>query len=142
MTEIQTGDVTRYCKPSTLENEIPKSSAFERRRERDEKDLSVYWLDFFGKTTELENIREVKAYMEQNGFRLKYNGSFAIINIQKSKEYILEKISSEIFYREKNLPHCGIFHEADDLLIAKLLSECVQNNYLVRNIVDSTTSPP
>lgn len=131
MTEI-TGDVTRYCKPSTLENGIPKSSAFERRS--DEKYLSVYWLDFFDEETELQKIREVKAYMEQKGFNCKDNGSFAIINIQKSKEYILEEISSEIFYKEKNLPHCGIFHEADDLLIAKLLTECVQNNYLVRNI--------
>ncbi len=140
MTEIQTGDVTRYCKPSTLENGIPKSSAFERRS--DENYLSVYWLDFFGKITELENIIEVKAYMEQKDFTCKPNGSFAILNIQQSKEYIFEEISSDISYREENLPHCGIFHEDDDLLIAKLLTECVQNNYPVKNLADSTTSPP
>ncbi len=89
MTEIETGNVTRYCKPSTLENGIPKSSSFERRR--DEKYLSVYWLEFFGEETEVENIKEVKRSMEQKSFTCKPNGSFAIINIQQSKEYIFEK---------------------------------------------------
>lgn len=140
MTEIETGNVTRYCKPSTLEKEIPKSSAFERRS--GEKYLSVYWLEFFGKETEVKNIIEVKTYMEKNNFTCKLNGSFAVLNIEQSKEYIFEEISSEIYYREKSLPHCGIFHEADDLLIAKLLAECVQKNYPVRNFADSTTLPP
>jgi hypothetical protein len=45
MKEIEAGNVTRYCKPSTLENGVPNSSAFERRSE--EKYLSVYLLDFF-----------------------------------------------------------------------------------------------
>ncbi|VXD17925.1 conserved hypothetical protein [Planktothrix serta PCC 8927] len=140
MTEIETGNVTRYCKPRDLEKGIPKSSAFQRRIERDEKYLSVYLLDFFDQETEVEKIREVKAYMEKS-FTCKSNGSFAVLNIQQSKEYILEEISSEIFYREKKLPHCGIFHDADDLLIAKLLAECVQNNYPLKNLTDSITSP-
>ncbi len=135
MTNIEAGNVTRYCKPSTLENGIPQSSAFERRS--DEKYLSVYLLEFFGNETEVENIRQVKTYMEQRRFTCKTNGSFAILNIQQSKEYIYEEISSDIFYREENLPHCGIYHDADDLLIAELLAECVQNNYPVKNIGDA-----
>lgn len=105
MTEIETGNVTRYCKPSTLENGIPKSSAFQRRTERNEKYLSVYLLDFFGKETEVANIRETKTYMEQNGFTCKPNGSFAVLNIQQSKEYIFAELSREISFRQKNLPH-------------------------------------
>ncbi|MEZ2225512.1 hypothetical protein [Microcoleus sp.] len=144
MTEIKAGNVARYCKPSNLNtNGIPQTSAFQRRIEPKEKYLSVYLLDFFDKETEVENIIEVKKYMtEATGFTCKPNGSFAILNIQKSKEYIFEEISSEIFYREKRLPHCGLFHDADDLLIAKLLAECVQNNYLIKDLADSTTSPP
>jgi hypothetical protein len=132
--EIETGNVTRYCKPGDLQDGIVKSHAFKKRTERNEKYLSVHLLEFFQKETELENVLEVKAYMKNYNF--KRNGSFAVINIQKSKQYILEEISSQIYYREETLPHCGIFHDADDLLISKLLAECVQNNYLIKDITD------
>lgn len=136
MAEINTGNVTRYCRPSTLENGRPIASAFEKRKERNEKYLSVYLLEFFNQETELENIREVKVYMEEKGFVCKPNGSLAIVNIQQSKAYIFKEESLEIFYKEENLPHCGIYHDADDLLIAKLLAECVQNNYPIKNLAD------
>jgi len=140
MKEIEAGNVTRYCRPSTLENGVPNSSAFERRSE--EKYLSVYLLDFFKRHTEEENVIEVKKYMTANRYKFKPNGSFAVLNIEQSRKYILEESSSEIYYREKNLPHCGIFHDADDLLIAKLLAECIQTKYLIKDISDSTTPPP
>ncbi|MFN5067341.1 MAG: hypothetical protein ACK4V0_14235 [Aphanizomenon sp.] len=132
MKEIENGNVSRYCRPIDLEDGIVKSHAFAKR----EKDtfLSVHLLEFFQKETELENVLEVKAYMKNYNF--KRNGSFAVINIQKSKQYILEEISSQIYYREETLPHCGIFHDADDLLISRLLAECVQNNYLIKDITD------
>ncbi len=134
--EIETGNVTRYCKPGDLQDGIVKSHAFKKRTERNEKYLSVYLLEFFQKATELENVLEVKAYMEAKNYNLNPNGCFAVINIQQSKQYILEEISSQIYYREEKLPHCGIFHDADDLLISKLLAECVQNNYLIKDITD------
>jgi hypothetical protein len=134
--EIETGNVTRYCKPGDLQDGIVKSHAFKKRTERNEKYLSVYLLEFFQKATELENVLEVKAYMEAKNYNLNPNGCFAVINIQQSKQYILEEISSQIYYREETLPHCGIFHDADDLLISKLLAECVQNNYLIKDITD------
>ena len=141
MKEIEAGNVTRYCKPSLVENGVPKSSAFERRS--DEKYLSVYWLEFFKMHTEVENVIEVKKYMTtEKSFQFKPNGSFAVLNIEQSKEYILKESSSEIYYREKNLPHCGIFHDADDFLIAKLLAECIQSKYPIKDISDSTTPPP
>ncbi len=140
MKEIEAGNVTRYCKPSTLENGVPNSSAFERRSE--EKYLSVYLLDFFKMHTEVENVIEVKKFMTAKGFNFTPNGCFAVLNIEQSREYILEESSSEIYYREKNLPHCGIFHDADDLLIATLLAECIQSKYPIKDISDSTTPPP
>jgi len=132
MKEIETGNVTRYCKPSDLKDGIVKFYAFLKRR--DEESLSVHLLEFFQKETERENVLEVKAYMKNYNF--KRNGCFAVINIQKSKQYILEEISSQIYYREQKLPHCGIFHDANDLLISKLLAECVENNYLIKDITD------
>jgi len=135
MKEIENGNVSRYCRPIDLEDGIVKSHAFAKRTERNEKYLSVYLLEFFQKETELENILEVKAYTAKN-YNLKPHGCFAVVNIQQSKQYILEEISSQIYYREEKLPHCGIFHDADDLLISKLLSECVQKNYLIKDITD------
>lgn len=137
MAEIETGNVTRYCKPRCLENGRPGASAFEKRTEHNEKYLSVYLLEFFGKETEIQNIREVKTYMEKKtGFNCKPNGCFTVINIKQSKKYILDKKSLEISYKEENLPHCGIYHDADDLVIARLLAKCVQNNYLIKNLAD------
>ena len=54
MKEIETGNVTRYCKPRDLQDGIVQSSAFEKR----EKDtfLSVHLLEFFQKETELEKF--------------------------------------------------------------------------------------
>ena len=91
--------------------------------------------------TEVENVIEVKKYMEKS-FQFKPNGSFAVLNIEQSRKYILEESSSEIYYREEKLPHCGIFHDADDLLIAQLLAECIQTNYPIKDISYSTTPPP
>lgn len=138
--EIENGKVTRYCKPSSLESGVPKSSAFERRT--GEEYLSVYLLDFFQKPMEVENVIEVKAYMTRRNFKCKPNGCFAVLDLEQSKEYILEQISAEISFREKNLPHCGIFHDAEDVLIAKLLAKCVCSNYPVKNLDDSNTPPP
>jgi hypothetical protein len=135
MKEIETGNVTRYCKPRDLQDGIVQSSAFEKR----EKDtfLSVHLLEFFQKETELENVLQIKAYMEAGNFNLKSNGCFAVVNIQQSKEYITEKESLEISYREEELPHCGIYYDAYDYVIAELLAQCVQNNYLIKDITDS-----
>jgi len=139
MSEISTGNVARYCKPMTLdENKKPTSAAFQKRVQHDEKYLSVYLLEFFQKHTEQENVSETKKYMEEErDFTFKANGSFAVINIEFSKKYIFDIISQQIYYREENLPHCGIFHDAVDLVIAELLAQCVKNTYLVKDINES-----
>ncbi len=65
MTEIQTGTVARYCKPSTLdEDHYPTDSSFQLRKERNEKYLSVYLLEFFKRVTEKEKVFDVKTEME------------------------------------------------------------------------------
>jgi hypothetical protein len=134
MTEIIEGTVARYCKPSTLnEQGLPTGSSFQLRLPN-EKYLSVYLLDYFNVTSEQEKIIEVKNEMQRKGFNFKKSGIFSTLNIEQSKEYILDLVSEKIFYQELNLPHCGIFHEADDLLISELLSQCVQNNYSAMTI--------
>jgi hypothetical protein len=128
MTELQTGTVTRYCKPSTLdEQRNPNALAFQRRE--GEKYLSVYLLDYFKKPTESEKVTEVKWAMEKAGFSLKASGKFATLDIEESKNYIVELISETISYKGLNLPHCGVFHEYDDLVISELLSQCIKRCY-------------
>ncbi|QTA80671.1 Uncharacterized protein dnl_29820 [Desulfonema limicola] len=136
MEEITAGTVSRYCKPSTLdENLSPTSSSFQLRKERDEKYLSVFLLDFFGREKEKEGVLDVKFFMENEiGFKFKEKGAFAILNIIQSKEYVFQLISEKISYKKLNLPHCGLFHEFDDLLISELLAQCVQNNYIVKDL--------
>ncbi|MBF0230803.1 MAG: hypothetical protein HQK63_14640 [Desulfamplus sp.] len=129
MNEINKGNVARYCKPSSLgEDGCPTSSAFQRRPNRNEGYLSVYLLEFFKNqnTYEKENVVEVKKEMEKHSnFDLKKNGLFAVINIEQSKDYILKEIQKLISYRGLRLPHCGIFHDHDDLVISELLVECI-----------------
>ncbi len=99
-----------------------------------EKYLSVYLSDFFGKAEEKESILDIKFFMEKNGFKLKTKGVFALLDVKHSKEYILQLIKEKISYKELNLPHCGIFHEYDDLVISELLSQCVKTFYIIENL--------
>jgi hypothetical protein len=135
MNEIQSGNVARYCKPSSLDEDgYPTGSAFQRRSNRNEEYLSVYLLEFFKKIEEKDGVLEVKREMERKNFNLKVTGSYAILNIERSKKYIMDEIEEQIYYREMKLPHCGIFHDHDDLLISELLAECIQNSYRIRDI--------
>ena len=129
MNDIQTGTVARYCKPSTLDEQgKPTSSSFQLRLPK-EKYLSVFLLDFFSDPTEIEKIEQVKIEMQRKGFGLKKTGLFSTLDIEESKKYISNLISQQISYKELNLPHCGIYHENDDLVISVLLSCCIKNCY-------------
>lgn len=135
MKEILSGSTARYCKPSSLnESKNPSPAAFQRRPERKEGYLSLYLLDYFKKETELENVRSVQLEMARKGFIVKKSGVFAILDIEKSKDFLLENYSEEITFREANLPHCGLFHESDDLLISELLIECIDNSYKISDL--------
>ena len=138
MKEIEKGNVTRYCKPFALDdNGSPVSSAFQRRPDRNEGYLSVYLLDYFDNIDNIEqseDIFQVKKTMERNRFNLKKSAVFAVLNVEQSKKHIMEEISEKISYKALNLPHSGIFHEYDDLVISELLAECVQTMYSVRDI--------
>jgi hypothetical protein len=138
MTEINQGNVARYCKPSSLdENGEITSSAFQRRPNRNEGYLSVYLLEFFNCETEKENVIEVKKEMGKKRFKVSKNGLYATLNIEHSQEYIMKEIKQNISYQEQNLPHCGIYHDYNDLLISELLAECVENKYKIRDIEES-----
>jgi hypothetical protein len=128
--EIESGNVTHYCKPSTLENGSPTSSSFQLRVERNEEYLSVFLLEYFNQENEIDNVRNAKKEMHRRKLKTKDNGSFAVFDIEHSKNYIFDKIKKQISCKELDLPHCGIFHDSDDLVISELLTQCVKSNYL------------
>lgn len=137
MKELSSGTAVRYCKPSTLdEQQVPTDSSFRLRKKMNEKYLSVYLLDFLKKTEEKEGLLDIKSFMGKN-FKLKPSGAFALLDIKYSKEYILQLINEKISYKELNLPHCGVFHEYDDLVISELLSQCVKTSYIIKNLWNS-----
>lgn len=127
MDKLEEGNVVRYCKPSNLEDGKPTNAAFMKRPERKEQYLSTYWLEYFKNFELRENVAAAKKYMEKNGFSLKKNGGLATLDIKKTVEYIRDELNEILEFKLKNSPHCGIFHTANDLLIAELLVECVES---------------
>jgi hypothetical protein len=132
---IHEGVVARYCKYSTLDEETgrPTGAAFQRRQ--NEQYLSVYLLDFFSHIeNESEQVGAVKNIMQVRGWQFRPNEKslFATLNVVHASNHIRQEASELIQFRAANLPHCGIFHEADDLLISELLAECVESIYPTR----------
>ncbi len=129
MEELDKGTVARYCKPSTIDEKgQPTSSSYQLRKPNEEY-LSVYLLDYFSSPEESDAIKNVAHVMTNKGFKLKKTGLFSTLDIVGSKLYIEQMISQCISYRSLNLPHCGIFHDYDDLVISELLSHCTKNCY-------------
>lgn len=141
ITEINLGSVARYCKPSTLDDEttLPTSATFQRRSHRNEEYLSVHLLDYFTSLqTEQEQVQAVRAYMEEHGWRCSRSALFATLDIEYTKSYIFDEIAEYIFFKEATLPHCGIFHDTDDLLISELLAECIQTTYTMTTLEEKS----
>lgn len=134
--EIQCGTVARHCKPSTLDAGQPKPSCFTLRKDKDERELSVYLLDYFKNPTEIANVIAVKQLMEKQEFKFGLTSTFATLDIEESKRYVFAEIAQKIIYQQTGTPpHCSLFHQYhDDLLIAKLLSKCVKNCYPVKQL--------
>ena len=76
--------VSRYCKPSVVENNLPIVGAFLPRP--NEEYLSVNWLEYLA-TRDLDGaIKEVRARFQGRGYRLRLSGRFVILNVGYCKE--------------------------------------------------------
>jgi len=132
--EIHEGNITRYCKPSKIGKKThrPIPAAFELRD--GEEYLSVYLLEYFKNNCEKDNVKAVKKYMEEiKHFSFRKNEGFAVLNIDHTKQHIVNA-SLNVSFKEKNLPHCGIFLYGDELTISKLLVQCVHIIYFVKDL--------
>ena len=84
--------VARYCKPRTIQDGVPGSTAFELRE--GEPHLSVNWLEFFGQNDREAHIGYVCRSFIDKGYQLSRNGRFAVLNVGESKHKI--KTGAEI----------------------------------------------
>ncbi|GEM_PF-1807434 len=141
--EITNGNVTRYCGPSKIDKKRkkPLPAAFELRKDKGEKDLSVYLLEYFGNDGEKENVKSTKEFIEQrpNPLDFKQNGGFAVLNIQSIKQRIKADIEEggnycNIYFKEATLPHCSGFFDGDEITIQKLLAQSAHALYFVKDL--------
>lgn len=131
--------ISRYASAMkcTEEGEVT-GVAFMLRKDRNEKYLSVNWLEFFNlcdRNAEIDAVR--KALRIKPGA----NAKIAVMNVGKTVEYIKanspdSRLLSVVHQPNKDNPsHCGIFGLVfDDHLIADLIAETVQETHPARKI--------
>ena len=103
--------VSRYCKPSTVEDGMPGVSAFEM--EAGHSHLSVNWLEFYESNNKGECISRIRQEYLDNGYTLRKNGRFAVLNVGNSLDKNRSSTAPDIrfLYWPQNgyVSHSGIF---------------------------------
>lgn len=132
--------VARYCKPLCVGTDgLPLACAFELRPERDEKYLSVNWLEYYNESELAIAVDCVRQAFLNKGFRPARSGRFAVLQINQMKS-VISSLGSKPF-RVKYLPtakdrsHTGIFgYTAADNSTALKISElaCAEDMHLAR----------
>ena len=113
--------VSRYCKPSTVDDGSPLAAAFTLRD--GEPYLSVNWLEFFGEKNQKAAIDNVRNAFARKGFGVRPNGLFAVLNVDAAKSAAFE--CSQMDLCINHMPysddpsHSGISgYSSDELLVA------------------------
>ena len=120
--------VSRYCKPSSVDDGIPTSSAFLPRQ--GEEYLSVNWLEFFGEPTLGAAVERIREVFSEKGYRVSRNGRFATLNVGEAKTAVEEAtgraLSIDYLPLDDDQSHAGIRgYTSDDLAIAVELANLV-----------------
>ena len=126
--------VVRYCKPTTLNDNKPTYQSFELRKiGRNEKDLSVDWLEFFNKKSTRGKLKFLLETKEMFGY--KKSGILAILNENSKlkKEAAINNFSIKIYQTRNSDSHCHLT-PSNDLYLSKILSENIQKNYLIKDV--------
>lgn len=119
--------VSRYCKPSTIDNDLPIAAAFLPRP--NEESLSVNWLEFLSKNDLTRSLQKVRSRFRSRSYQLRRNGRFVVANVGQCKEAATH-VQGQIEFRHLPLPsddsHAGIFGiSEDDLALATEISRLV-----------------
>ena len=107
--------VSRYCKPSAMEDGLPLVAAFLMRQ--GESYLSVNWLEYL-RTRDLSSaVDMVRARFLKQSYGLKANGRFVVLNVGRCRSAAL-RIQRHL--RIKHIPlkaddsHSGIYGMSED----------------------------
>lgn len=115
-----TDHVSRYCKPSVVENGLPLVGAFVPRPT--EEFVSVNWLEYLDSENLAFALEKVRARFQSRGYDLRLNGRFVVLGVGRSRvsaSEIQRQIHFEHLPLQDDDSHSGIFGiDEDDLAIA------------------------
>lgn len=126
--------VSRYCGFTQLtENGRITAQAFRLRQDKNEKSLSVNWLEYFGLRNRSAEIQEIRNAFIKKGRTLAAKAKFAVLNVGKLREHVYKESLYERIIRILHDPldndpsHSGIYNiPIDDFFIAELIAEIVR----------------
>lgn len=131
--------VARYCPPARIDHGELLASAFLLRREKNEKNLSVNWLEALHPSDKAKQIRLLQEVFGRKLNRIAAGAEFATLNVGELCSHVAEGCPECPRLEVLQVPepddpsHAGIFGiERDDQLVAELLLEAVLNRYPAR----------
>lgn len=130
--------ISRYCGGSHIENGGISGTAF-RLRERNgkqEKYLSVNWLECLKKESRKAEIQEIQIILNRKLQRVGSKAKIAVLNVGELREYVSNNSEDgrDLHVLHKPEPddplHSGIHNlRPDDDLIADLIAQIVQETH-------------
>jgi len=127
--------ISRYCGFDTLASGGRiTSTAFRLREERNEKSLSVNWLELLGLEDRESAIEEIRRVFDQK-FTLGKHAKFAVLNVGEMREHVLNgspgRVLSVLHEPEDNDPSHSEIHglNFEDDLISVLIADKVKEDY-------------
>lgn len=123
----ETDNVSRYCKPSVVDNGLPLVGAFVPRPS--ERHVSVNWLEHLDSSDLAAALDKVRTRFQIRNYRLRPNGRFVVLNVGRSRTSVSE-IQCQIQFihlpLEDDDSHAGIVGIGeDDLAIATEIARLV-----------------
>ncbi len=124
--------VSRYCKPSAVQNGMVLAAAFEVRAS--EKHLSVNWLEYFEAPDMTAAVDQVRGAFLRKGYRLRPNGRFAVLQVGALQEAAMRAgtVSAvEHLPEDDDQSHSGVFgYTPDDLAVAVEIAALVRPRHV------------
>ena len=121
--------LSRYCKPSTVDDGLPTASAFELRPGEDH--LSVNWIEYFGVPDVAAAMHLVRGAFHDKTYRLRPGGRFAVFRCGAAKIAVGDRTGSPLSIEQRPLAddpsHAGVSgYGVDDFEVAVELAAIVR----------------
>lgn len=130
--------VARLCRPKHISDENIQAGAFMLRA--GEESLSVNWLEFLKSSCREKEISELQNVYSKKFNKVEARAQIAVLNVGEVREKVLRESTDRrnlkvLHDPEANDPsHSGIYNlrHDDEIIIAELILETVQETYLAR----------